>query len=204
MSSKIFSVIPKIMNDLGSIGKDQKNTHQGYKFRGIEDMYNNIHPILVKHGVFCVPQVIESVSESFNSNKGTLSFRVMLKVNHKFYADDGSFIEVIIASEGIDTSDKATNKALSAAMKYAFIELLSIPTVDIEDSDRTSPEIETKKPQAQQQKPVATKPQAPAPRTSFSARPQMTQQKPSLQSVPQPTIPEEYDDSFNFGNFQGE
>lgn len=165
MNNKIFTLIPKIMGDLGSIGKDKSNTHQGYKFRGIEDMYNNIHPVLVKHGVFCVPQVVESSSESFTSAKGTLSFRVLLKVNHKFYADDGSCVEVITASEGIDTSDKATNKALSAAMKYAFIELLSIPTADIEDSDRTSPEVESKV-TAQT---TSTK-AASAPRTNFGPR----------------------------------
>lgn len=145
MSNEIFALIPKIMGELGSIGKGNTNTHQGYKFRGIEDMYNNIHPVLVKYGVFCVPQVIDSTSESFSNGNGKQSFRVQIRVNHKFYAFDGSFVEVIIAAEGIDTSDKATNKALSAAMKYAFIELLSIPTQDIEDSDRTTLEVEGEK-----------------------------------------------------------
>lgn len=136
MSIKIYALIPQIMKELGHIGKNKTNTHQNYQFRGIEDMYNNIHPVLVKHGVFCVPQVIDSTTETFVNNTGKTSFRVMLRVNHKFYADDGSCVEVITAGEGIDTSDKATNKAMSACMKYAFIELLSIPTSDIEDSDR--------------------------------------------------------------------
>ncbi len=42
--------------------------------------------------------------------------------------------------EGLDNSDKATNKAMSGAMKYALIELFCVPTQDVEDSDRTSPE----------------------------------------------------------------
>jgi len=140
MSQKIYTLIPKVMSDVGAIGKDRRNQHQNYSFRGIEDMYNEIQPMLVKHGVFCVPQVIDRVSEQFTSKNGSVSFRVLLTVNHKFYADDGSFVEVITTGEGIDTSDKASNKAMSAAMKYAFIELLSIPTQDIEDGDRTTPE----------------------------------------------------------------
>jgi hypothetical protein len=137
---KIFSLIPKVMADIDPVGKDQKNTHQGYKFRGIDQMYNSIHPALIKHGVFCVPQVQKSESFEIEAGEGKVAFRVILTIAHRFYADDGSFIEVITVGEGIDRSDKASNKAMSAAMKYCFIELFSIPTEDIEDSDRDSPE----------------------------------------------------------------
>lgn len=136
---KIFSLIPKIMAEIKSIGKDQTNAHQNYRFRGIDDMYNAVHPALVKHGVFCCPQVQKTESSELDRGDGKFAFRVLLSVNHRFYADDGSFVEVITQGEGIDRSDKASNKAMSAAMKYAFIELFSIPTEDIEDSDRDSP-----------------------------------------------------------------
>jgi hypothetical protein len=137
---KIFSLIPKVMADIDPIGKDKKNTHQGYRFRGIDDMYNSIHPALIKHGVFCVPQVQKVETSEIEANDGKVAFRTLLTIAHRFYADDGSFIEVITVGEGIDRSDKASNKAMSAAMKYCFIELFSIPTEDIEDSDKESPE----------------------------------------------------------------
>lgn len=142
MNNKIFAQIPKIMSELGAIGKERKNTHQNYSFRGIEDMYNAINPLLVKNGVFCVPQVVEYFTETFPSKTGATSFRVLLKMNHRFYADDGSYIEVMTMGEGIDTSDKASNKATSAAMKYAFIELFSIPTEDVVDGDEDHPEVD--------------------------------------------------------------
>lgn len=142
-TGKIFSLIPKIMADIKPVEKDRTNEFQNYKFRGIDDMYNAIHPALIKHGVFCCPQVLKSETFEIETtdNKGTVkaAYRVLLTVTHKFYADDGSCIEVIIQGEGIDRSDKASNKALSAAMKYAFIELFSIPTADIEDPDRDHP-----------------------------------------------------------------
>ncbi len=36
----------------------------------------------------------------------------------------------------MDTSDKSTNKAMSAALKYAIIQALSIPTEELIDSER--------------------------------------------------------------------
>ena len=139
-SEKIYSLISKVMGDIKSIGKDQTNSHQRYKFRGIDDMYNSIYPALVKHGVFCCPQIKKSENFEIDCGEEKTAFRVLLTIAHRFYADDGSFIEVITMGEGIDRSDKASNKAMSAAMKYAFIELFSIPTEDIEDSDKDSPE----------------------------------------------------------------
>lgn len=148
MANRIFSLIPKISGDLGAIGKEGKNEVQKYKFRGIDQMYNAIQPLLVKNGVFCVPQVIHSDIKTLQGTnaKGEpkVSFHAVLTINHKFYADDGSFVEVITVGEGLDTSDKASNKAMSAAMKYAFIELFSIPTDDVADSDRDSPSAEFK------------------------------------------------------------
>ena len=143
MTQKIYSLIPKIMAEIKPVPKAQRNEQQNYRFRGIDQLYAEIQPALVKHGVFCVPQVQKvetSELETTDKNgKPKPAFRVLLTIAHKFYADDGSFIEVITVGEGIDRSDKASNKAMSAAMKYAFIELLSIPTEDVEDSDRTSP-----------------------------------------------------------------
>jgi hypothetical protein len=138
---QIYSLIPRVMHEIGAVGKDRKNEQQGYKFRGIEDFYNAAHPALVKHGVFCCPQVIDCDSQDRVSGTGKPSIRVTMKVSHKFYAPDGSFVDVITCGEGIDSSDKATNKAMSAAMKYALIELFSVPTQDVEDSDRDTPDV---------------------------------------------------------------
>lgn len=142
---KIFKAINEVMKDLGAIAKGRKNTHQGYAFRGIEDFYNSIHPELAAKGIFIATQVIDKASETHQKGDKT-SFRVMLNVNHKFYADDGSFVEVITAGEGIDTSDKATSKALSMAMKYAFIQTFSIPTQDMSDPERDSPSVDLTNP----------------------------------------------------------
>lgn len=133
--NNIFTLIPKVMADIGAIGKDRKNEKQGYKFRGIDDVYNAANSALSKNGVFSVPTVMEETrSERTNSN-GTLLFSVFMKIKYTFYAPDGSFIESIISSEAFDSGDKATNKALSAAQKYAFLQIFCIPTEEPKDSE---------------------------------------------------------------------
>lgn len=140
----IYKLIPALMKDIGAIQKNRQNTAQKYSFRGIEDMYNAAHPVLAKHGVFCTPLVVEHQSQdrvTYNANgEPKTSIRVWLKIEHRFFAPDGSYVPVITCGEGIDNSDKASNKAMSAAMKYAFIELLAIPTEDVEDADKDSPD----------------------------------------------------------------
>ncbi len=144
----IYQQIAKVMTEIGAIAKDRKNESQGYRFRGIEDLYNAAHPVLAKHGVFCCPtvkqyEVRERESVDANGRK-KLSTWIFMLVEHKFYAEDGSFVDVVTSGEGLDTSDKAANKCLSAAFKYALMELLCVPMADIEDSDRTSPEVTSK------------------------------------------------------------
>lgn len=140
----IFKLIPLVMADIGSVSKDRRNEQQKYQFRGIEDMYKAAHPAFVKHGVFCVPEVLEHHIDVFERSnefgKVTYWRHAILKVKHQFYAEDGSHVDVITMGEGLDNSDKAVNKAMSGAMKYALIELFSTPTEDVEDADRTSPE----------------------------------------------------------------
>ena len=136
----IFEAIPKIMNDVGAIGKSRKNTQQNYSFRGIDDMYNAIQPALVKHGVFCVPEVTSREREERPSKTGGVLFYTTLTVHHRFFASDGSSVDVVTVGEAMDSGDKSTSKAMSAAMKYALIELLCIPTEDDKDTENQTHE----------------------------------------------------------------
>lgn len=144
----IFKKMSDVMRDVGSVGKDSTNSSQGYKFRGIDALLNAVHPALVKHGVIIVPSVIDSKVEmrevTRSNGKTGLDKHVQLRVLFSFFAEDGSNITACTEGEGLDSGDKATNKAMSGALKYALIQTLSIPTEDMEDSDRTTPEFEPK------------------------------------------------------------
>ena len=147
--SSIYQLIPDVMAEIGAIGKNRRNEQQKYAFRGIEDFYQAAHPAMVKHKIFCAPEVLERDVYRFektnDQGRVTTWVHVSLKVKHHFYAPDGSSVPVTTCGEGLDNSDKATNKAMSVAMKYALIELFCVPTEDIEDADRTTPEAGTKR-----------------------------------------------------------
>ncbi len=58
----------------------------------------------------------------------------------RFCADDGSSIEAVTIGEGMDSGDKATNKAMAVAFKYACFQVFCIPTEEMKDPDADTPE----------------------------------------------------------------
>lgn len=145
-AGKIFQVLPVVMAGIGAIAKNGNNTHQNYRFRSIDDMYNKIQPVLAENKLFFVPQLLESKEEIFDNGNGKRSIRVSAKVKYTIYADDGSSIESVTQGEAIDTSDKATNKALTAAFKYMLIQVFCIAITNQDDADKISPPIGAKAP----------------------------------------------------------
>lgn len=146
MSQLIYKKMSQVMADIGAVTKDQKNTAQGFKFRGIDQFVNALYPALVKHGVFMAPRTTSYTQEmrdvTRSNGKAAVDKHVAIMVEYDFYAEDGSKVTVgPIAAEGLDSGDKATNKALSAALKYALIQTFSIPTEDMAEADLDSPEI---------------------------------------------------------------
>jgi len=162
-TGQIFDLIPKIMGDIGHVGKDNVNSFQHYNFRGIDDVYNCVGPVLVKHKVFIVPSVKSVTVTQVNTSTGKPSTQIVMEVAYRFYAPDGSFVEAITVGEAMDTGDKAANKAMSDAMKYAVWQTFCIPTIGIDsevDSHQQAPAPQ-QAPQAEPAPAPAEKPQSP-------------------------------------------
>ena len=143
----IYESITKIMQEVPSIKKKKKNAQQGFMYRGIDDVMNVFQPLLAKHKVFIVPQVLEQKREDRISSKGSSLIYSVCTIKYTFYAEDGSFVEAITVGEGMDSGDKATNKAMAIAMKYALFQVFCIPTQD--DPDSTTPPETTPDPKKQ-------------------------------------------------------
>lgn len=136
----IYAAIADIMKEGYAIGKNKRNPQQGYQYRGIDDVLNTFQPLMSKHGIFCVPEVLEATREDRQTAKGTSLIYSVLKVRYTFYASDGSSVSAVVVGEGMDSGDKASNKALSAAMKYAIFQTFAVPTEEMVDSDAETPE----------------------------------------------------------------
>jgi hypothetical protein len=123
------------MASVGSIGKDRRNPQQGYQFRGIDDIYNALNSALSEHGVFTVPKVLDIKREERPAKSGGILIYTILTVSYTFFASDGSSVEAVTIGEAMDSGDKSSNKCMSAAQKYAFLQVFSIPTEEPKDSE---------------------------------------------------------------------
>jgi hypothetical protein len=140
----VYNAISRVMADLAAVGisKDQKNAQQGYKFRGIDDAYNALAPIMSKHGLTCLPRVQERDCVERQTKSGGTLFYVTVAVEYDLVsADDGSKHTVRTYGEAMDSADKATNKAMSAAYKYMAFQTFCIPTQGDNDADATTHDV---------------------------------------------------------------
>lgn len=140
----IYQAINKVMAKIGAVGKDSKNQTQGFMYRGIDAVMNAINPALVENKVFVVPTVLEQTREERVNSKGTTLIYSICKIKFTFFAEDGSSVEAITIGEGMDSGDKATNKAMSIAFKYACFQVFCIPTEEMADPDAESHEVKPK------------------------------------------------------------
>ncbi len=142
---QVYAAVIEVTEAIGKIGisKDRQNQQQGYKFRGIDQVLNALNPLLSEAKLCILPKMVERFQEErpTKDGKGVLFF-VKVTCDFKLVsAKDGSFDVVTFYGEGMDSADKATNKAMSAAYKYMAFETFCIPLEGvIEDADATTPE----------------------------------------------------------------
>jgi ERF superfamily protein len=131
---------------LEGIAKSHENSMQKYKFRGIDDCYAAVGPHLAKHGLCILPRVLDRDVREVESKNGGILFYTTLRVEFDFVSvEDGSKHTVCMVGEAMDSGDKSSNKAMSAALKYCFFQVFCIPTEGDNDADAFTYEIAGKK-----------------------------------------------------------
>lgn len=141
----IYESITKVMGESVAIGKDSYNEQQKFKYRGIDAVMNTFYPLFTKHKIFIVPEVLEQSREEHTTRNGGNLIYSVLKVKYTFYAEDGTNISATVIGEGMDSADKASNKAMAVAMKYAMFQVFCIPTEEFIDPDGDTPPASTPK-----------------------------------------------------------
>lgn len=153
----IYQTIAAVMADVGAVAKNKRNTQgAGFMYRGIDDVMNALNPAMAKHKLFVVPEILEQIREDRTSNKGNSLIYSLCKIKYTFYAEDGSNVSATVIGEAMDSGDKATNKSMSIAFKYACFQVFCIPTEEMVDPDAETHELARKgTEQAKTTKPVA-------------------------------------------------
>ncbi|NBL76207.1 single-stranded DNA-binding protein [Proteus sp. G2672] len=127
----VYKAISNVAREMAETGikKGSVNQQQGFMFRGIDAVYNALAPALVKHGLLILPRIIERTITERQTQRGGLLFYVVVKAEFEFVSvEDGSKHTVVTYGEAMDSGDKATNKAMSIAYKYAAFQTFCIPT----------------------------------------------------------------------------
>jgi len=143
MSNGIYQAIATAMSEIEPIAKKRENKEQRFNFRGIDDVMNELSPILVKNKIFIYPEVTDVQRHERATAKGGTLFYSVLIVKYHFTHEDGTELCCVVVGEGMDTGDKASNKAMAIAFKYACIQMFCIPTEDIPDPDSETPPLST-------------------------------------------------------------
>lgn len=148
---KVYQAINKVQAALAKTGisKDRLNTQgAGYKFRGIDDVFNAVAPLLAEHGLCILPRMLTRQCEERQSKSGGALFYVTVEAEFDLVsAEDGSKHTIKTFGEAMDSSDKATNKAMSAAYKYAAFQAFAIPTEGDNDADAHTHDVASRKPE---------------------------------------------------------
>ena len=142
---KVYQAINAVQGDLAKTGIAKTRTNSqgaGFKFRGIDDVYNAIAPLLADHGLCILPRMISRICEERTSRSGGALFYVTVEAEFDFVAvEDGSKHTVKTYGEAMDSGDKATNKAMSSAYKYACFQSFAIPLEGEPDSEASTFEV---------------------------------------------------------------
>ena len=164
-SKNVYALIAAVSAALAKegIAKDQFNQGQKFKFRGIDDLYNALGPIMAREGLVCIPralsrefEILESTNDS-GAKKRTLH-TVMLMEYRLVSSHDGSEAIVCMYGEAADAGDKGTSKAASMAYKSAMFQAFCIPVEGTDDADADSHDLANSAPA----KKVAAKESKPA------------------------------------------
>lgn len=141
----VYSAISAVQAEMAlkGIAKDRKNTQgSGYNFRGIDDCYNAIAPLMAKHGLCMLPRMLSRETSERTTTKGGLLIYSVVHAEFDFVsAADGSKHTVSTFGEAMDSGDKSTNKAMSAAQKYAILQTFVVPTEGDNDTENTTHDV---------------------------------------------------------------
>lgn len=184
-NGKIYGLIGQAMQLIGAVGKDSKNEQQKFMYRGIDAVMNALNPVMAKLGLFLCPEVLEQTREERQGRNGGNLLYSILKIKYTLYAPDGSNVSCVVIGEGMDSGDKASNKAMSVAFKYAAFQLFCIPTEEMVDPDAEVHEVMPQNAPKQAQK-AATAPaqvKTPAPAAQAAKLPENREKTASVKTT---------------------
>ena len=136
---QVYAAINAVQREIAVTGISKNNATTGgakFKFRGIDDVYNALSPLIAKHGLIVAPRYTDRALIERKSSNGNSLFYITIIGHFDFISvKDGSKHTVTTFGEAMDSGDKGTNKAMAIAHKYALLQVFAIPTEGDNDPD---------------------------------------------------------------------
>jgi len=121
-------VILAVMQEVQGVAKRDRNSAQGFNFRGIDAVMNKVGPALRNAGGFILPEIKEATHSTALTAKGSAINVCHLTVQFGIYGLDGEPVVGSVQAEAFDSGDKATAKAMSVALRSFLLQVLALPT----------------------------------------------------------------------------
>jgi len=163
--SHVYQAICNIKAELAKEGVGKHGKYTGgtsYTYRKVEDVMAALSGKLAANQLCILPRTTEREVIERASKSGGVIFYTVVKMSFDFIsAIDGSIYTAEVYGEAMDTSDKGTNKAMSAAYKYMATFAFHIP-VEGTDSEEDNHEVADKPEPKKAIKPPAPQVEKPA------------------------------------------
>jgi hypothetical protein len=148
----IDELLSLVMDEITSVGKSEVNRQQGFQYRGIDAVLNEVGPAFRKHRVKAIPTVLDKQYADILVGKDrTPMTRVTVTVEYAFRGPTGNSVTATVIGEAFDSGDKATAKAMSVAYRIALIQVLALPTNEPDPDAFTYERAQAEQQQPQQQ-----------------------------------------------------
>jgi ribosomal protein S8 len=152
-AASLAEAVCRVMDAVGYVQKDKQMQGGGsYKYVSVEAVIDALRPEMIRQQLVMLPAAVEPLTiETFEGKNGGRQNRTQVKYTFKLlHAPSGQAESVVVIGEAIDVGDKSSNKAMTAARKYALIMAFNIETgLDPDDT-----------PSATQERKPATQPAA--------------------------------------------
>lgn len=132
----------RVMGDVRELGKDSRNDHQRFNFRGVDDVMNAVGPALRRHGVSVVPVAVDLRTRDAQTTQGKAAHETMVVVTYTIHGPAGDSMPGAAAGESLDSGDKATPKAMSVAYRTFLLQALCLPTMDTDPDAQSYERVE--------------------------------------------------------------
>lgn len=131
----------EVMRQVDKITKNERNTQQGYSFRGVDATVNVVGPALREMGLICVPSDMEIIADrEVATNKGGTMRNITIRVHWQITGPRGDTMIAVTMGEANDVGDKATPKAMSVAFRELWLKGLCVPSGDPDVDSDPAPE----------------------------------------------------------------